>query len=144
MLHRYKEIFFGLAFGIGAVLIDTKMDAIADGNSMMDEVIEHPGMLLYRAIFIVFGLLLGWLLWQSHRREREVRQTAETLGRIRQECGAQGLLLGSTLQRLLTRDDLHLSEEASRLLQDAYAKSQEFQRIAEQSPAVQPASPRAR
>jgi hypothetical protein len=108
------------------------MDAIADGNSMMDEVIEHPGMLLYRAIFIVFGLLLGWLLWQSHRREREVRQTAETLSKVRQQCGAQGLLLRATLQRLLTRDDLHLSEEASRLLQDAYAKSQEFQRIAEE------------
>jgi hypothetical protein len=132
MLHKYKEIFFGLAFGIGAALIDTKMDAIADGNSIMDELIEHPGMLLYRAIFIVFGLLLGWLLWQSHRREREARETAETLNKVRQECSAQGLLLGSTLQRLLTRDDLHLSEEASRLLHDAYAKSQEFQRIAEE------------
>lgn len=131
MVQRYKEIFFGFAFGVGAVLIDTTMDAVAEGNSLMDEVIEHPGMLLYRGIFILLGLALGWLLWQRNRGEREVRQITETLQKIRHECAAQGLLVGATLQRLLTRDDLHLSDEASRLLHDAYTKSQEFQRIAE-------------
>jgi hypothetical protein len=33
MFQNYKEIFFGLAFGIGAMLIDIAMDAMADGNS---------------------------------------------------------------------------------------------------------------
>jgi hypothetical protein len=132
MLQKYKEILFGLAFGFGAVLIDTSMDATADGNSIADEVMEHPGMLLYRGAFIVLGLVLGWLLWQNNRRERQVRNVTETLHRVQQECSTQALLLSSTLQRLLTRDDLHLSDEASRLLRDAYAKSQEFQRIAEE------------
>ena len=67
MLENYKEIFFGLAFGIGAVLLDTGMDAIADGNSLTDEVAEHPAMLLYRAVFILLGLVLGWLLWKRTR-----------------------------------------------------------------------------
>lgn len=135
MLQRYKEILFGLAFGIGAFLLDTNMDAAAGGNNFLEEVVAHPGMLLYRALFILLGLALGWLLWQRNRREREARQLAETLNRLRQKCAAQGLLLSTTLQRLLTRDDLHLTPQASRLLQDAYATSQEFQRIAEDKPA---------
>ena len=132
MFQKYKEILFGLAFGIGAVVIDTGMDAMANGNSLMDEVAEHPAMLLYRAAFIVLGLALGWLLWQRNRRERKFRQLAEAVRRLQQECGTQALLLRSTLQNLLIRDDVHLSDAASQLVQQAYQKTQELQNIAEQ------------
>jgi uncharacterized protein HemX len=131
MFQKYKEILFGLAFGIGAVILDTGMDAMADGNSLTDEVTEHPGMLLYRAVFIVLGLALGWVLWQRNRREREFRQLAGTLRRMQQEFGNQALLLRSTLQNLLIRDDVHLSDAASQLVQQAYQKTQELQRIAD-------------
>ncbi len=134
MFQRYKEIFFGLAFGVGAALIDTGMDAAANGNSLLDEVAEHPGMLLYRAAFIALGLALGWLLWQRNRRERDFRQLTETLRRIQQDWGTQAILLRSTLQTMLTRDDLHLSEGASQLVHQAYLRSQELQRLAEQKP----------
>ncbi len=134
MFQKYKEILFGLSFGIGAVIIDTGMDALADGNSLTDEVAEHPGMLLYRAVFIVLGLALGWVLWQRNRREREYRQIAETLRRIQQEYGTQALLLRSTLQNLLIRDDVHLSDAASKLVQEAYQKTQELQKLAELKP----------
>ena len=132
MFQKYKEILFGLAFGIGAVVLDTGMDALADGNSLTDEVAEHPGMLLYRAVFIAFGLALGWLLWKRNRREREYRQMAEMLREIQQQCGKQALLLRATLQNLLIRDDVHLGDAASQLVQEAYQKTQELQRIAEQ------------
>jgi len=131
MIQKYKEILFGLAFGIGAVVLDTGMDAMADGNSLVDEVVQHPGMLLYRAVFIVLGLALGWLLWKRNRREREYRQLAETLRRIQRECEKQALLLRSTLQNLLIRDDVHLSEAASQLVQEAYEKTEELNRIAD-------------
>ena len=134
MFQKYKEIFFGLAFGIGAVLLDTGMDAIADGNSLTDEISEHPGMLLYRGIFIVLGLALGWILWQRNRRERQYRQMAETLHTVQQECETHALLLRTTLQNLLIRDDVKLSPAASQLVQDAYQKTQELQRIAALKP----------
>jgi hypothetical protein len=116
MFQKYKEIFFGLAFGIGAFVLDTAMDASTFGNSLMDEVAEHPAMLFYRSVFLALGLILGWMLWQRNRRERKFRQIAETLHRVKQECGNQGVLLHSTLQTLLTRNDLHLSDEASLVL----------------------------
>jgi H+/Cl- antiporter ClcA len=137
MLQNYKEIFFGFAFGIGAVILDTGMDAMANGNGLLDEVTEHPGMLLYRAVFIVLGLVLGWLLWKRNRRERAYRQLAETLRKLQHECEKRALLLRSTLQNLLIRDDVHLSDAASQLVQKAYQETQELQRIAElKSPPV--------
>jgi hypothetical protein len=131
MLQRYKEIFFGLIFGIIAVVVDLAMDAAAEGNSLMDELTEHPGIMFYRLIFILLGLLLGWLLWRGNRAERESRQLRETLSTVRQQCGTQGLLIGASLQKLLTRSDAGFSEETQRLLQEAYQRSREFQSIAE-------------
>ncbi len=132
MFQHYKEIFFGLAFGIGAFFLDTGMDAMADGNSLIDEVGEHPGMLLYRAVFIVLGLALGWLLWQRNRRERQFRHVTEALRKLQQECGNEGLMLRSTLQTLLTRDDLQLSDGATQLVRQAYERTPVFQRLAEE------------
>jgi hypothetical protein len=76
-------------------------------------------------------LALGWVLWQRNRREREYRQMAETLSGIQHECETQALLLRSTLQNLLIRNDVHLSDAASQLVQEAYQRAQELQRIAE-------------
>jgi hypothetical protein len=130
MFQEYKEIFFGLAFGIAAFVIDWAMDAAADGNSLLDELTEHPAMLLYRLVFVLLGLVLGWLIWKRHRTEREFQRLREALSRIQQQCGNQALMLRSTLQTLLTRNDLGLSAEAEQLVQEAYQRSQEFQRIA--------------
>lgn len=131
MLKKYKEIFFGLAFGIVAMVIDTGVDALSNGNGLGDEVVERPAVMLYRAVFILLGLAFGWLLWKTNRSERQYRQLTETLGRIQRECEQHTLLLRATLQNLLIRNDLQLSEAASQLLRQAYQQTQELQRIAE-------------
>lgn len=131
MLQEYKEIFFGIAFGIGAFVIDTAMDAVAEGKSYFGELSAHPPMILYRAVFILLGLAFGWLLWQKNRRERKCRRLREALHKLQQDCGTQTLLLGSTLQTLLTRDELRLSEDARRLVHNAYQTSQELRRLTE-------------
>ena len=113
------------------MVADTGVDALSNGNSLGDEVLERPAVMLYRAVFILLGLAFGWLLWKTNRRERQYRQLTETLGRIQRECEQHTLLLRATLQNLLIRNDLHLSEAASQLLRQAYQQTQEFQRIAE-------------
>lgn len=134
MLQKYKEILAGLLFGIVAVVLDTAMDAAADGNSLTDELGEHPRMVFYRLVFILLGLLLGWLLWRGNRAEREFRRATETLQHLRQQCGNQGLLVGAALQTLLTRTDLGLSAEAQQLLQEAYQRCHQFQTLVEANP----------
>ncbi len=59
MFEKYKEIFFGLTFGIFAVLIDTAVDAKEGGYSFSTELTLRPGMMLYRALFILLGFSLG-------------------------------------------------------------------------------------
>lgn len=134
MLQKYKEIFYGVAFGVGAEIMDTAIDAHMEGHGFWDELIQHPTMLLYRSLYVLFGLVLGWLLWQKNKRERDFRHLSETLERFHQECGRNALLLHTKLQVLLTRDDLRLSHEAQELVQFAYQRSQELQTLVKQKP----------
>jgi hypothetical protein len=129
MLQKYKEIFYGILFGFGASILDSAMDARMEGLSFLDELVQHPLMLLYRALFILFGLALGWLLWQKNRREREFRDLAEILKQFRQEYGGPAVLMHTKLQVLLTRQDLHLSDEAAELVQFVYQQSQDLQSL---------------
>ena len=73
MPHKYKEISYGGLFGFGAAVLDTFMDARMEGLSFREELVQHGPMLSYRTLFILFGLALGWLLWQKNKREREFR-----------------------------------------------------------------------
>jgi hypothetical protein len=129
MLQRYKEIFYGGIFGFGVSAIDTFMDARMEGLSFLDEMVQHRSMLIYRTLFILFGLALGWLLWQKNKREREFRDLSEILKRFRQEYEGPALLMHSKLQILLTRKDSNLSGEAEELLRFVYQKSQDLQAL---------------
>ena len=129
MLQKYKEIFYGVAFGVGAAIMDTAMDARMQGNSVWGELIQHPPMLVYRSLFVFFGLALGWLLWQKNKHERDFRHLARTLEQFHRECGSNVLLLHTKLQVLLTRNDLRLSQEAEELVRLAYQRSQELQTL---------------
>ena len=129
MLQKYKEILYGVGFGVGAAIIDTAMDAHIQGHGVWVEIIQHPPMLFYRSTFVFFGLALGWLLWQKNKRERDFRHLTRTLEQFHRECGKNVLLLHTKLQVLLTRNDLRLSHEAEELVQFAYQRSQELQTL---------------
>lgn len=140
MLQKYKEIFYGLVFGLGAAVIDSVIDAHAESLSLWDELVQHPGMLLYRALFVAFGLALGWLLWQKNKRERDFRDLAETLKRFRQDYGGVALLMHTKLQLLLTRRDPNLSDETETLIRIVYQSSQELQTLVNSKLPAEPLS----
>ncbi len=129
MLQKYKEIFYGGLFGFGAGVLDTFMDAWMEGLSLRDELVQHRTMLLYRVLFILFGLAVGWLLWQRNKREREFRDLSEKLRQFRREYGGPAILMHTKLQLLLTRADLHLSAEAEEIVQFVYQRSQDLQSL---------------
>lgn len=135
MLSEYKEIVYGIVFGVGAAALDTFIDAQSSGESFAGELIHHPGMMLYRALFVLFGLLLGWLLWGNHKRERDLRQLKENVRRFDQQYEAQALVLHTNLQLLLTKD-LKLPPDTEALLRSTYEKSRDLQALARQRPLV--------
>lgn len=127
MLQRYKEIFYGLLFGLGASVIDVTMHSSMGQQGFWTELVRpQPAMAAYRGSFIVFGLAVGWLLWRMNRVERDFRRLLETVEKFR--CGISGpaLLIHTKLQLLLTREDFHLPPEAEEMVRFAYERSREI------------------
>jgi len=131
MFQKYKEIVYGLLFGLGAAAIDTVMHAqMTDRSFWVESVRPQPAMIFYRVLFLIFGLALGWLLWQKNKHERDFRQLTEALERFHRELCAPALLMHTRLQVLLTKQDFHLSREAEEAVRFAYERSQEIQALA--------------
>lgn len=135
MLTTYKEIVYGAVFGFIALLLDTAMDAKAEAQGFFSEITTHPAMMLYRLLFIAFGMFIGWLLWRNNQREREVRSMMDTLRHFHQEYEARAVVLHTSLQTLLTKD-LHLPPETEGLIRNAYEKSRDLQSLAKQRPVI--------
>jgi len=135
MFRKYKELFYGLAFGFGAALIDALIDASQQDSSISEQLTQHPLMLVYRGGFVLFGLLLGWLLWRNSKRERDFRELSESLARLRQQLAKDAFLMQTKLQVLLTRDDLRLPPEAQDLIRVVYQSSQELEASLRDTPA---------
>ncbi len=133
MLNRYREVFYGLLLGLGAILIDLVMHAQMESSSLWTELIHpQPLMVFYRLLFVVFGLALGCSLWQKNNRERDFRRLTEILKRFHQEIVNPAFLIHSKLQVLLTREDFHPSPEAEKLIRFIYEQSQRIQSQAKQ------------
>ena len=61
MFRKYRDIFYGGIIGLGAAFLDTFIDAQTEQNSFIDQITQHPTVMLYRAIFPLFGLAIGFL-----------------------------------------------------------------------------------
>ena len=128
MIRRYREILYGLAFGLGASAIDVAMHARMEEGDILTELLRpKPAMLFYRLMFVAFGITLGWLLWQRSQREREFRRVAEILDRFQRDIAGPSALMHAKLQVLLTRSDCRLSQEAEAMIHFVYERSQEIQ-----------------
>jgi len=117
LLNRYKEIFYGLLLGLGVWAIDAAMHARDENGSFWSELVHlHAGILLYRILFVAFGLILGWLLWKRNQRERDFRSLAEVYRRFHQEIVEPGFLIRTKCEELLWLDDAELPPRAREIV----------------------------
>lgn len=135
MQKSYKEIFYGIAFGVGAAALDTLIDTRGAGESFFAGLTAHPGMILYRVLFIIYGVIVGWLLWKNNQRERDMRQLMESLRHFHQQYEAQALVIHTNLQLLLTKN-LPLTPEAEALLRKTYEESRDLESVVRQRPSL--------
>lgn len=127
MFSRYKEVWYGLAFGIGAVLIDIVMHSRMQGHDVSEELMSLAAdMLIYRIAFLAFGGTVGWMLWRHNRREREFRKMQERLEQLAHQASATVTLTYAKLQVVLTRPDTSCSPEAMAAL---HSMREELQRL---------------
>lgn len=135
MLTRYREIFFGLMFGLAAVLIDISMHAGMQGHSFAEELL-HPetAMLYYRILFLAFGIVLGFLLWKKNKRERESRDLARAFDELGREIAAPSIIIHTQAQLLLTREHPALPPEAESAVRTIYEQSKRLQSLTNRRP----------
>lgn len=127
MLARYKEIWYGILFGFGAIGIDLLMHARMQKRSVLEELLDsEPAGLIYRAFFLAFGVALGWLLWRNNTREREFRNMQDDLQRLTRQVSTFVTLSYSKLQIILARSDGASSAETANML---HAMRDDLQRL---------------
>ncbi len=133
MLRRYREIFYGLLLGLGAWFIDVVMHARIEDRGFWDELFRFEAKtFFYRLMFVAFGLLIAWSLWQKSKREREFRRLAEILERLHREVADPAFLIYAKCEVLLSREDFHLPSEASDVVRFIYEKAQHIVSMAKE------------
>lgn len=133
MLNRYKEIFYGLLLGLGACGIDVVMHSRMEGHSLWDEAFRFDAMpFVYRLLFIVIGLVLGWSLWTRSSREREFRRLAEIYERFHREVADPAFLIHAKCEELLWLDDAQLPAKARELVRFVYDKARSIESLAKE------------
>jgi predicted histidine transporter YuiF (NhaC family) len=129
MFRKYRDIFYGGIIGLGAAFLDTFIDAQTQQNSIVDQITQYPTVMLERAIFLLFGLAIGFLVWRNRRRERDFQRVFAAAERLQQGSDKQALLINTKIQVLLTRDDFHFSPQAQELLRGIYDSSKQLQTL---------------
>jgi len=126
VLRRHREIFYGLLFGFGGAAIDMFIDAQTQGKSFWDVSI---GMTLYRFCFVIYGFVLGWLLWRKNESERGCRLLQDQFQRLQKEMGAPITLIHAQTQLLLVGSRQQLSPEVQSVIRSIYEQCQKLQSI---------------
>ena len=127
MLRRNREIFYGLLFGFGAAVIDTFIDSKTQDKPFWNVSI---GMTLYRFCFVIFGFVLGWLLWRKNESERGFRSLQDQLQSLQKGIGAPITVIYAQTQLLLGGSGrLQLSPEVQSVIRIIYEQSQKLQSI---------------
>jgi signal transduction histidine kinase len=126
----YREILYGVLFGVGACVIDIVMHARMTDRSFVQEFIQPSAeMLFYRVLFLIFGLGVGFTLWQKNKREREARRLSEILQRLRREIAAPVTLIYANTQLLLSRREATMPPDVESVLQSIYEQSKKLQSV---------------
>jgi len=125
-----REILYGGLFGLGAAMIDIVMHARMHGRGLL-EASMHPaaGMAFYRALYIAFGFIVGWMLWRKNKKERGFRLL------LRQFCDVIDLFDGhatviyANAQVLLMQETRNGSESAAKSLGILYEHMQQVRTL---------------
>ena len=129
-IKRYREILYGLVFGIGACVIDIVMHAGMTERSAIEELIRpDPAMIVYRLLFLAFGAAAGTLLWQKNKHEREARDLSQQMEQLRRKIAGPAILIHANAQLLLTREGSIAAEGAEALLRTVYEESKKLRSL---------------
>ncbi len=119
-LKHYKEIWFGIALGLGAWLVDAVMHvelgAEVHAGSLWTEIFApHPTALVFRLFYLVLAMAFGVFLWRANWRERQLRALEQSVISFQRQLDAPALRILGAVRQIQTRNSVRLDETAVRL-----------------------------
>jgi len=116
----YKEIWFGVALGAAAWLVDAVMHvelgADVHAGSLWNEIFApHPTALIFRLFYMVVAVAFGVFLWKANWRERQLRALEQAVAAFQRQLDAPALRILSSVRGLQNRNAVQLDETAQRL-----------------------------
>ena len=116
----YKEIWFGVALGALAWVVDavmhTELGADVHAGSLWAEIFApHPTALIFRLFYLVIAVAFGVFLWRANWRERQLRALEQSVIQFQRQLDAPALRLLGAVGQLQNRNSVRLDETAGRL-----------------------------
>lgn len=122
LLRRYKELIYGLLLGLAMWVLDAAMHAQlgeeAHSTGFAAELLR-PGatQLLFRSAFIGLSTVLGWSLWRSNWRERELRALEDAIIAFHRQLDSPAMRIMSHVRMLQGRSGVTRDEMARSVLE---------------------------
>lgn len=146
MAKRYQEILCGAGLGFGIWVLDAILNASGRGqwgwgNFVEELVMNDSPRLLFRILFLVVSLGLGYSLWLSRERARRIRDLQQAMDSLQFQITNPLLLILGYSSTLSLKEGWPASREAVEMISEIHLNSQKLNQIVRQWPEPAPSEP---
>jgi hypothetical protein len=139
MARRYQEIWCGAGLGFGIWLLDAILNASGRGQwdwgTFVEElVVSNSPRLLFRILFLIVSLGLGYSIWLSRERARQIRDLQQAMNSLQFQITNPLLLILGYSSTLSLKEGWPASREAVEILSEIHLNSQKLNQIVRQWP----------
>ncbi len=143
MHRRFQEIWFSAVLGFGAWALDALLNVSGRGpwgwsNLVEELMVSDSPRLLFRILFLLVSLGLGYSLWLSRERERRIRDLQQALNSLQFQIANPLLLIVGYSSTLALKEGWPASREAIELLSEIQLNSQKLHELVKQWPEPDP------
>lgn len=137
MLGRYREIEYGVLIGLTIWVMDAILQAGGGDHFGFDTVasemsLSHPPQLLLRILLMIISVALGYSLWQSRKRERQMHDLQMRLNSLQHQIVNPLLLILGYSSNLTLREGWPVSRESVELLSEIQCHARKLNEIVTQ------------
>lgn len=122
----YKEIWFGIALGAVAWVIDAamhvKLGAEVHAEGFWTEVFTpHPTAIVFRLFYMVIAVAFGTFLWRANWRERQLEALEQAVIAFQRQLDSPALRILSAARDLHNQNTVRLDLTSRRLAAGMHA-----------------------
>lgn len=143
MHRRFQDIWFSAGLGLGAWALDALLNVSGRGQwgwgTLVEELIlSDSPRLLFRILFLLVSLGLGYSLWLSRERERRIHDLQQSMNSLQFQIANPLLLIIGYTSTLTLKEGWPASREAIEMIGEIQVSSQKLREVVKQWPESDP------